>query len=354
MDGYSIKREAYLKNPQQEFEVIGSSFAGKPFSGSMGINQCVRIFTGAVVPDEADMVMLQERAVILSDSRVKFFENFENEGHIREIGNDVEKGTCVAKSKQKMTPYLLASLASLGLTQVPVFARPVVSIFSTGDELKDPEDNKSDLRLGEIYDANRPALKALLRDLPIDLIDLGILSDDKEEIRSSMLKAAQKSDLLVTSGGVSVGEADHVVDIISEMGKLDFWRLNLKPGKPLAYGSINNTPIIGLPGNPVSTIVTALLLLRPVLTHLCGSVPSPPIRLKASLDGELSHQIGRAEYMRAHFTQKNKEIWVSSNQDQSSNRLSSFLDSNCLIEIPKEEGNVSAGSTVDIIPLNSI
>ena len=169
-----------------------------------------------------------------------------------------------------------------------------------------------------------------------------------------MQQASKKSDLLVTSGGVSVGEADHVVDVISEMGKLDFWRLNLKPGKPLAYGSINNTPIIGLPGNPVSTIVTALLLLKPVLTHLCGSVPSPPTRLKASLDGELSHQTGRAEYMRAHFNQKSNEIWVSSSQDQSSNRLSSFLDSNCLIEIPKEMGNVSARSTVDIIPLNFI
>ena len=354
MDGYSVKREAYLKNPQQEFEVIGSSFAGKPFSGSMGIDQCVRIFTGAVVPDDADMVMLQERAEILPESRVKFSENFENESHIREVGNDIKKGTCVAKNKQKMTPYLIASLASLGLTQVPVFTRPVVSIFSTGDELKDPENNESDLRLGEIYDANRTALKALLRDLPIDLIDLGILPDDKEVTSSSMLQASKKSDLLVTSGGVSVGDADHVVDAISEMGKLDFWRLNLKPGKPLAYGSINGTPIIGLPGNPVSTVVTALLILKPVLTHLCGSVPSSPIRLKASLDGELSHQIGRAEYIRAHFTQKNKEIWVSSNQDQNSNRLSSFLDSNCLIEIPKEEGNVSAGSTVDIIPLNFI
>ncbi len=352
MDGYSIKREAYIKDPQQEFEVIGSSFAGKPFSGSMGIDQCVRIFTGAVVPDDADMVMLQERAEILPESRVKFSENFENEDHIREVGNDIEKGTYVAKNKQKMTPYLLASLASLGLTQVPVFERPVVSIFSTGDELKDPEDNESDLRLGEIYDANRPALKALLRDLPIDLIDLGILSDDKEGISSSILQASRKSDLLVTSGGVSVGDADHVVEVISQMGKLDFWRLNLKPGKPLAYGSINNTPIIGLPGNPVSTIVTALLLLKPVLMHLCGSSPSSPTRLRASLDGDLSHQIGRAEYMRAHFNQKNKEIRVSSNQDQSSNRLNSFLDSNCLIEIPKEESNVSAGSTVDIIPLD--
>ena len=354
MDGYSVKRETYLKNPDKEFEVIGSSFAGKPFSGSMGADQCVRIFTGAVVPDVADMVMLQERTEILSESRVKFFENFENEDHIREIGNDIEKGTLVAKSKQQVTPYLIASLASLGVTQVPVFARPIVSIFSTGDELTDPENNESDLPLGEIYDANRTALKALLRDLPIDLVDLGILPDDKEKMSSSMLQAAKTSDLLVTSGGVSVGDADHVVDVISEVGKLDFWRLNLKPGKPLAYGSINNTPIIGLPGNPVSTIVTALLLLKPVITHLCGSVPSPPTRLKASLDSELSHQIGRAEYMRAHFTQKNKEIWVSSNQDQSSNRLSSFLDSNCLIEIPKEEGNVSAGSTVDIIPLNFI
>ncbi len=352
MDGYSIKREAYLKNSQQEFEVIGSSFAGKPFSGSMGIDQCVRVFTGAVVPDEADMVMLQERAEILSKSRVKFLENFENENHIREVGNDIEKGTRVAKSKQNINPYLMASLASLGVTQVRVFARPVVSIFSTGDELKDPENNESGLSLGEIYDANRTALKALLRDLPIDLIDLGILPDDKKEISSSMLKAAQESDLLVTSGGVSVGDADHVVDVISELGKLDFWRLNLKPGKPLAYGSLNDTHIIGLPGNPVSTIVTALLILKPVLMHLCGSVPSSPTRLKASLDGELSHQIGRAEYMRAHFNQKNKEIWVSSNQDQSSNRLSSFMGSNCLIEIPKEEGNVSAGSTVDIIPLD--
>ena len=354
MDGYSVKRETYLKNPDKEFEVIGSSFAGKPFSGSMGADQCVRIFTGAVVPDVADMVMLQERTEILSESRVKFFENFENEDHIREIGNDIEKGTLVAKSKQQVTPYLIASLASLGVTQVPVFARPIVSIFSTGDELTDPENNESGLPLGEIYDANRTALKALLRELPIDLVDLGILPDDKKKMSYSMLQAAKTSDLLVTSGGVSVGDADHVVDVISEVGKLDFWRLNLKPGKPLAYGSINNTPIIGLPGNPVSTIVTALLLLKPVITHLCGSVPSPPTRLKASLDGEVSHQMGRAEYMRAHFTQKNKEIWVSSNQDQSSNRLSSFLDSNCLIEIPKEEGNVSAESTVDIIPLNFI
>ena len=193
MDGYSVKREAYLKNPQQEFEVIGSSFAGKPFSGSMGIDQCVRIFTGAVVPDDADMVMLQERAEILPESRVKFSENFENENHIREVGNDIKKGTCVAKSKQKMTPYLIASLASLGLTQVPVFTRPVVSIFSTGDELKDPENNESDLRLGEIYDANRTALKALLLDLPIDLIDLGILPDDTVKIGSSILEASEKA-----------------------------------------------------------------------------------------------------------------------------------------------------------------
>ena len=139
----------------------------------------------------------------------------QDEDHIREVGNDIEEGTCVAKNKQKMTPYLIASLASLGLTQVPVFTRPVVSIFSTGDELKDPKNNESDLRLGEIYDANRPALKALLLDLPIDLIDLGILSDDKEKISSSMLEASEKSDLLVTSGGVSVGDADHVVDTLS-------------------------------------------------------------------------------------------------------------------------------------------
>jgi molybdopterin molybdotransferase len=242
-------------------------------------------------------------------------------------------------------------LSACGVTRIPVVRRPRVAVFSTGDELVEPGE---ELGPGQIYDANRHLLRLLLSRLPIQLEDFGILPDDPARIRTTLERAAAKTDAVITSGGVSVGDADWVKRIVDEMGALQFWKLNLKPGKPLAYGRIGQAVFLGLPGNPVSAVITTLLIARPVLLRLCGCGYDAPPAVQARLADPIAHRPGREEFQRGTLNEQNGELRVSVTGDQSSNRLASFAGANCLIRIPKDRGDLAVGERVDVLLLASL
>ena len=348
MDGYAVKSEDWTQG--RTFNLIGQALAGHPFTGTLAAGDCVRIFTGAQVPVGADRVVLQEWVKALDERTITFDAVSAGESYIRPVGNDVAQGEIIAVAGTRLGPITIGSLAASGIAQVTVRQRPVIGVFSSGDELIDISVPPSALQPGQIYDSNRRTVMELLRNLPLEILDLGCLSDDPETIRTALQQAANRCDLLITSGGVSVGEADFITQTISDLGELIFWKLNIKPGKPLALGRIEDCWILGLPGNPVSTIVTALLVGTPLAAHLAGFSPEPPLRISAQLDAPLGHQPGRAEYQRGRYWLTKGEPKVRHTGEQGSNRLSTFRHANCLIEIPAESGDIPSGARVTILP----
>ena len=281
MDGVAARSKDVDPNAPYSLHQVGTSFAGNPYLGHIEPGQCIRIFTGAAIPEGADLVIVQENIVEQSDDKITFVPHTTKETHIRDIGNDVAKGQCLAERGERISPFMLGQFAAAGISLIQVFAKVRVGIFSSGDELRDPGTPLSDLAYGQIYDSNRLTVAKLLDDLPIQCVDLGCLPDDPKKIDDALLRATDDCDVLITSGGVSVGDADYIVERIRRHGELRFWRLNLKPGKPLAFGHIHSRWIFGLPGNPISTIITALLVARPAIAHLAGT--SMPIPLRLSL-----------------------------------------------------------------------
>ena len=224
--------------------------------------------------------------------------------------------------------------------------------MSSGDELVSAKIPYGELKDGQIFESNKTFLLRSLEKLNVEIVDHGSIGDSREETEQALNTAAKSCDLLITTGGVSVGDADHITKTIQALGSLDFWRLNLKPGKPLAFGSIGDCKILGLPGNPVSTIVTTLLLAYPLIEHLKGTKPKDPLKVKARTKTNIRHSAGRTEYQRGLFTSEpDGTIVVEQLGDQSSNRLSSFNNCNCLIEIPSTRGNLALNDEVTILPL---
>ena len=357
MDGYAVRREDF--GQKKPLRLIGQSLAGHPFHGRVGTGECVRIFTGAVVPEGADLIILQERLAVAGQDNgesVHFEDHEPDESFIRRVGNDVEKGQIICDAGDRLTPLTLGSLASAGVSCIEVVRKVRVGIFSSGDELRDPGTPPEALALGQIYDSNAFTLANLIQHLPVDLVPLQRLADDEEAVGKALADAAERCDMLITSGGVSVGDADFIGATIARLGQLAFWRLNLKPGKPLAFGSIGDCWVFGLPGNPVSTIVTCLLLVKPSLQILCGTRPSALLRIDAEMATQISHRPGRAEYQRGVYKQSDESgaIEVRHTGDQGSNRLSTFNGANCLIEIPKESADLPVGSRVSILPLSDL
>ncbi len=360
MDGYALRRQDFNQAKDTGLSVIGKSLAGHPFVEPIQPGQCVRIFTGAVVPPGADLILLQERladTITATDGSVtvQFEQHDLDEDYIRPIGNDVQLNQVLAEPGDLLTPLLLGSLAAAGVNTVEVYDRVTVGIFSSGDELQDPSTPPEQLGLGEIYDSNAFTLANLLARLPVQVVTLGRVADDPTVVRQALADGAERCDMLITSGGVSVGDADFIGATIAELGELAFWRLNLKPGKPLAFGNIGNCWVFGLPGNPVSTIVTCLLLVMPSLKQLCGTRPKPLLRIPATLSSPLLHRPGRAEYQRGIYSSgDSSSLTVRHTGDQGSNRLSTFAGANCLIEVPKESGDLASGAGVNVLPLSDL
>ena len=347
MDGYAIDASAADHENRKRFRVVGRSVAGRPAGETVGPGEAVRIFTGAVVPDGANAIVLQEDAVG-EDGFMETSVPARIGDHVRQRGQDVRRGATLCRRGRRFNVYDLSRLAACGIARVSVTRRIRVAVFSTGDELVGAG---RPLEPGQIYESNRFAVTALLRERAVELVDLGCLPDDRRAIEGALLEASQRADLIVTSGGVSVGDADFVKDAVESVGQLDFWRIALKPGKPLAVGSVDGALFFGLPGNPVSTIITYLLFVAPAVDLLAGGELARPLTLPATLGDDVKHAVGRREYLRGAVRVEDGRPVVRLTGDQGSNRLSTFAGANCLVVIDENTGDLQAGDAVRFMPL---
>jgi molybdopterin molybdotransferase len=351
MDGYAIFGGDIPSEGEVTLAVIGSSFAGTPYDGTLQPGQAVRIMTGAMVPEGADTVVMQELAKRDGDN-VTIGSGHKSGENVRHIGEDIAEGGVVLSPGQKIRAPELGLLASLGVAEVTVRRRLRVATFSTGDELcsigEQPES-------GQIYDSNRYSLFGMLRDIDVEQIDMGVIRDDPQAISEAFQSASEIADVLITSGGVSVGEADFVKQTLDRLGQVDFWKIAMKPGKPLAFGTVNNAVFFGLPGNPVSVMATFYQIVQPSLRYLTGENAIQPLRLKVKAADRLKKRPGRQDFQRGILkTDANGELQVHTTGHQGSHILSSMSQANCFIILSAESGMVEAGEWVEVEPFEGL
>ncbi|CAK0774857.1 molybdopterin molybdotransferase [Gammaproteobacteria bacterium] len=326
---------------------MGTALAGKPYNGRVGTGECVRIMTGAVIPDGADTVAMQEHVRVEKGS-VFVGSRHRCGDHIRRRGDDLTLGKIVLTAGRRLTPADLGLLASLGVCEVKVCRRPRIAFFSTGDELCPLG---SPLEKGQIYDSNRYTLFGLLNRLGVEILDLGIVRDRREDLRMAFTSAAQAADAVITSGGVSVGEADFVREVLNNVGQVAFWKIAMKPGKPFAFGRVGTALFFGLPGNPVSVMATFHYFVQPALRRLAGELSKPPLRLRARCLEPLKKHPGRIDFQRGVIeTGQAGELVVRSTGNQGSHILSSMSCANCFIILPLESGDVAPDMWVEVEP----
>ncbi len=344
MDGYAI-RFADLPGP---WRVVGESAAGRPLAGPIGPGEAVRIFTGAAMPAGSDTVLVQEEAARDGDRLILAGEGPSTHGrNTRRRGLDFAQGGRLIAAGERLTPARLAVAATGGHGTLPVRRRVRVALVATGDELVPPGAEAMGTALPE---SNRPMLAAMLADLPVDLIDLGILPDDLPTLVAAF--AGVDADLLVTTGGASVGDHDLVRPALEAAGgTIDFWRIALRPGKPMMAGRIGATAVLGLPGNPVSAFVTATLFVRPLVAHLAGAADPLPRTLTASLGEPLPANNARTDYLRGEIrpTAQGMRVYASTIQDSS--MLLTLARSTCLIVRPAHAPAAAAGDSAEILPI---
>jgi molybdopterin molybdotransferase len=349
MDGYAFASED--RGDGQAFTLVlaGTSWAGRPFQGQLQAGQCVRIFTGAVVPKEADSVVMQEQ-VQVEGQTIHFPADTRARQNIREIGEDVRQGVCLIAEPKKLTAVDLGLLASAGIGEVTVTRRLKIAYFSTGDELTPIN---QPLAPGKIYDSNRAMLGGLLADPGYSVVDLGVIPDNRQLLEDSFIEASKNHDVIITTGGASVGEADYVKEILQKSGEVNFWKIAIKPGKPLAFGRIGDCYFFGLPGNPVAVVVTFQQIVAPALRQLSGAPFVKPLRFAAICTSALKKAPGRQEFQRGILSQnEHGEFFVASAGRQGSNILSSMSQSGCYIVLPAECSSVQAGEKVTVEPFS--
>lgn len=345
MDGYAFKAVTGRKNYCQ----IGEALAGHPYKGNLNEFECVRIFTGAMLPPNADTVVAQEN-VKVSGTDIHCLDSVQNGQHVRAAGLDVSEGEILANAGDFITPTLIGLLTSAGLTEVLCRSRIRISLLTTGDELITPP---NDLPEGCIYESNLPMLQALLNPGIVDISAVIKLPDNRSEIEQSLRQAAEKCDVIISTGGISVGDTDYIAKIMHSHGQLDFWRIALKPGMPMAFGQFDSTWFFGLPGNPVSTLVTMIELVNPFLIQMVGGNEAPVLRIQAKLEVPLTKNTSRTEFQRGRYScSQEGRVTVSSIGDQTSNRISSLTQANCFIVLAGEQRTFDAGARVLIQPFN--
>ncbi|WP_434360257.1 molybdopterin molybdotransferase MoeA [Parasalinivibrio latis] len=348
MDGYAVRLADI--DAFESLSVAGKSFAGVPFHGEWPAGSCIRIMTGAPIPAGTDAVIMQENAEVEGD-KVRFTSTPSMHDNIRPAGEDVLKDAVVISSGTRLTPRDVPLLASLGVANISVYKRPKVAFFSTGDELRPVGET---LQEGQIYDSNRYTIAAMLKNYGCEPVDLGIIPDVPEKLTETFRHASSIADVIVTSGGVSVGEADYTKDILEQEGEIGFWKLAIKPGKPFAFGHVGEAIFCGLPGNPVSVLVTLHVLVQPMLAKLSGEVnwkPAPTLKAKAT--SIFKKRPGRRDYQRARYAvSENGELTVGSTGNQSSGAFSSLSIGNCFAVLAQDQGRVEIGDIVDIEPFH--
>jgi molybdopterin molybdotransferase len=352
MDGYAVRFTDLKGDGEVTLKVAGTSFAGVPFQGAMKVGECVRIMTGGVVPGGADTIVMQEHVKAGKD-RVTIGGSHRQGQHLRKAGEDLAAGQVALKRGIALRPADIGLISSLGVGEVTVYRKLRVAFFSTGDELVSIGAQPKE---GQIFDSNRYTLHGMLTRLNCEVLDMGVVRDDPALLEKAFKDAAAAADVVITSGGVSVGEADFVKDLLDKLGEVVFWKIAMKPGRPLAYGKIGTAHFFGLPGNPVSVMVTFYQFVRDALLKLSGldPVPSVPV-FKVPCTSGLKKAPGRTEFQRGILTQDSAGNWtVRVTGEQGSGILRSMSEANCFIILPTEQGNVTPGNLVEVQVLEGI
>jgi molybdopterin molybdotransferase len=346
MDGYALRFADLKADSKVRLKVAGSSFAGAPYQGTVKEGEAVRIMTGGVVPAGADTIVMQEH-VEAKDGQVTVGGGHKRGQNLRKAGEDLQRGQPALRRGQPLRPAEIGLIASLGIAEVPVYRRLRVAFFSTGDELVSIG---SPLGEGQIYDSNRYTIHGMLTRLGCEVIDMGVIRDDPQLLEAAFREAAAVADVVITSGGVSVGEADFVKDLLNKLGEVVFWKIAMKPGRPLAYGKIGNAHFFGLPGNPVSVMVTFYQFVRDALLRLSGRDPIEPLpSFRVPCTSTLKKAPGRTEFQRGILTRDaSGNLSVRVTGEQGSGILRSMSEANCFIILPTEQGNVTPGTLVDV------
>jgi molybdopterin molybdotransferase len=340
MDGYAA-RFADLEAPLKE---IGTAYAGRPFTGTVGKGECVRIMTGAVMPGGTDTVVIQE--VVRAEGKSIVVPPGQKQGqNVRYAGEDLKAGTPVLKKGRHLTPADTGLIASLGIPRLKVLRKLRVAFFATGDELASIG---APLKEGEIYDSNRYTVHAMLERLGVEITDLGVVRDDPALLEAAFRKAAEH-DVIISTGGVSVGEADFVKQLMAKLGEVLFWKIAMRPGRPMAFGKIQSAYLFGLPGNPVAVMVTFYQFVRDALLHLSGRMDEYAVPLLQAKAFEPLRKVpGRTEYQRGVLFKDGSEWKVRITGQQGSGVLRSMSEANCFIVLEHDRGKVAAGELVQV------
>jgi molybdopterin molybdotransferase len=352
MDGYAVRFADLKPDGEATLKEIGSSFAGVPFKGTVAAGQCVRIMTGGVVPAGADTIVMQEHVRAGKDG-VTVGPGHKKGQNLRRAGEDLKVGQVALKRGLALRPAEIGLISSLGIGEVTVYRKLRVAFFSTGDELVSIGTQPQE---GQIFDSNRYTIHGMLTRLNCEVLDMGVVRDDPKLLEKAFHDAAAAADVVITSGGVSVGEADFVKDLLNKLGEVVFWKIAMKPGRPLAYGKIGSAHFFGLPGNPVSVMVTFYQFVRDALLALSGRNPVPPLpTFKVPCVSSLKKAPGRTEFQRGILTQDAAGAWsVRVTGEQGSGILRSMSEANCFIILPDAQGNVASGTLVEVQPMEGV
>jgi molybdopterin molybdotransferase len=347
MDGFAFDGAQLGASGAMSFEVVGTALAGKAWQGSVGPGQCVKIMTGAIMPAGLDTVVPQEFTQT-ADGRVTFAADIVKRGDNRRLkGEDIMEGRPALLAGTRIGPAACGLIASLGLAQVAVHRKLRVAYFSTGDEILSLGEPP---REGAVYDSNRYTVFGLLTRLGCEVIDMGVVRDDPALLEQAFSAAASKADAIITSGGVSVGEADYTKAMMAKLGDVAFWRIAMRPGRPMAVGRIGSSVLFGLPGNPVAVMVTFLAFVRPALLKMMGASASAQPYVRAHSLERMRKKPGRTEYQRVIVTQSNDgRLEVRTTGNQGSGVLSSMVQANGLVVLHHAQGTVEVGDEVDVL-----
>jgi molybdopterin molybdotransferase len=353
MDGFAFDGAQLQSATPLALEVVGTALAGKAWQGTVGAGQCVKIMTGAIMPGGLDTVVPQELVQFGADGRVSIPPELLRAGDNRRLkGEALQQGRAALLAGTRLGPAACGLMASLGLPSVTVRRRLRVAYFSTGDEILSLGEAP---REGAVYDSNRYTVSGMLTRLGCDVIDMGVVRDDPALLEQAFTAAAAQADAIITSGGVSVGEADYTKAMMKKLGDVAFWRIAMRPGRPMAVGRIGSSILFGLPGNPVAVMVTFLAFVRPALLRMMGCTPSDPPLLKARSAEAIRKKPGRTEYQRGLVTSTPQgALEVRTTGNQGSGVLSSMVQANGLIVLHHAQGNVAAGDTVDVMMFEGV